>query len=86
VVGLVFIAINHFQVVVNFLPHAYGPRSWPERCPLHINDLNRNGQQMHRQILDKAITDGRSYTPNGPRGRYKSILPNLAPSGFFGFQ
>jgi hypothetical protein len=25
-------------------------------------------------------------TPDGPRGRYNSFLPNLAPSGFSGFE
>jgi hypothetical protein len=34
---------------------------------------------MRRQMLDKVVTDG-------PRGRYNSFLPNLAPSGFSGFQ
>jgi hypothetical protein len=30
-------------------------------------------------MLDKVVTDG-------PRGRYNSFLPNLAPSGFSGLQ
>jgi hypothetical protein len=38
VIGVVFIASNHFLVVVPFLPTADGP-------PLHTNDLNCNGQQ-----------------------------------------
>jgi hypothetical protein len=36
VVGVVFIATNHFLVVAYFLPTADGPRSWPERsAPAH---------------------------------------------------
>jgi hypothetical protein len=36
VVGVVFIAPNHFLVVAPFLPTADGPRSWFERStPAH---------------------------------------------------
>jgi hypothetical protein len=36
VVGVVFIATNHFLVVAPFLPTADGPRSWSERsAPVH---------------------------------------------------
>jgi hypothetical protein len=36
VVGVVFIALNHFLAVALFLPTADGP-------PLHINCYNHNG-------------------------------------------
>jgi hypothetical protein len=38
VVGVVFIAPNHFLAVAPFLPTVDDP-------PLHINGSNRNGQQ-----------------------------------------
>jgi hypothetical protein len=38
VVGVVFIASNHFLVVAPFLPTADGPRSCPDGPPLRIND------------------------------------------------
>jgi hypothetical protein len=37
VVGVVFIAPNHFLVVAPFLPTADGPRPWSGRSALHIN-------------------------------------------------
>ena len=52
VVGVVFIAPNHFLAVVPFVPTTDGPRPWSgwsapglDGPPLHINDYNRNGQQ-----------------------------------------
>jgi hypothetical protein len=37
VVGVVFIATNHFQVVASFLPTADDPRSWSGRsAPAHL--------------------------------------------------
>jgi hypothetical protein len=41
---------------------------------------------MRRQMLDKADTDSLVVPPNGPWGRYKSILLNPTPLGFSGFQ
>jgi hypothetical protein len=38
VVGVVFIASNHFLAVALFLPTADGPRPWSGRSALHIND------------------------------------------------
>jgi hypothetical protein len=38
VVGVVFIATNHFLVVAPILPTADGPRSGPDGLPMHIND------------------------------------------------
>jgi hypothetical protein len=36
VVGVVFIATNHFLAVAKVLPPVAGPRSWPERsAPAH---------------------------------------------------
>jgi hypothetical protein len=45
VVGVVFIAPNHFLAVAPFLLTADGPHPWSRRSPLHINGYNRNGQQ-----------------------------------------
>jgi hypothetical protein len=45
VVGVVFIAPNHFLVVAPFLPTVDGPHPWFGRSTLHINDYNRNGRQ-----------------------------------------
>jgi hypothetical protein len=47
VVGIVFIATNHFLVVASFLPTADGPRSWFGRpAPAH--------QQLKSQL--SAVT------------------------------
>jgi hypothetical protein len=37
VVGVVYIATNHFLVVVSFLPTVDGLCSLSDRSPLHIN-------------------------------------------------
>jgi hypothetical protein len=37
VVGVEFIATNHFLVVAPSLPTADGPRPGPDGSPLHIN-------------------------------------------------
>jgi hypothetical protein len=41
VVGVVFIASNHFLVVSPFLPTVDGPRPYPNGLPLHNNGWNR---------------------------------------------
>jgi hypothetical protein len=69
VVGVVFIAPNHFLVVAPFLPTADGPRPWSGRsAPAHQRLKSQRTavtaismatmHKMHRKMSDKADADG----------------------------
>jgi hypothetical protein len=69
VVGVVFIASNHFLVVAPFLPTADGPRSWSGwSAPAHQRLKSQRSavtaistaimHLMCRQISDKTVVDG----------------------------
>jgi hypothetical protein len=66
VVGVVFIATNHFLVVVPILPTVDGPRPWSGRsAPAHQRLKTQRSavtailHLMHRQMSDKG-SRGRS--------------------------
>jgi hypothetical protein len=69
VVGLVFIAPNHFLAVAPFLPTADGPRPWSGRSgPTHQQLKSQRSvvtaistaieHLMRHQMSDKAVADG----------------------------
>jgi hypothetical protein len=69
VVGVLFIATNHFLVVAPFLPTADGPRPWSGRsAPTHQPLKSQRSavmvistaivHLMCRQMSDKAVVDG----------------------------
>jgi hypothetical protein len=73
-VGVVFIATDHFLVVAPFLPTADGPRPWFERsAPAHQRlKLQRSAvtaistaivHLMCRWMLDRAVADGSVVHP-----------------------
>jgi hypothetical protein len=81
VVGVVFIASNHFLVVAPFLPTADGPRSWSGRSAPKNQQLKSQRSVvtaistaivhlMRRQMSDKAVTDGPVVHP----GRFARTL------------
>jgi uncharacterized membrane protein len=80
VVGVVFIASNHFLAIALFLSTANGPCFWSGGfAPAHQRLKSQRSvvtaistaivHLMRRQMLDKAVADGPSCTPDGPRGR-----------------
>jgi hypothetical protein len=97
VVGVVFIATNHFLAIAPFLPCADGPRSWSRRStPAHQRlksqwsaataILTAIVHLMHRQMSDKAVADGPVVHPRRSARTLKCILPNPSPSSFSSFQ
>jgi hypothetical protein len=69
VVGVVFIASNHFLAVAPFLSSVDGPRSWSGRsAPAHQRLKSQLSavttismaivHLMHHQMSDKAVADG----------------------------
>ena len=79
VVGVVFIASNHFLVVAPFLPTADGPRPLSKRsAPAHQRLKSQRSavtaistaieHLMRRQMSDKAVADGPVVHPDGSRG------------------
>jgi hypothetical protein len=96
VVGVVFIASNHFLVVAPFLPIADGPRSWSGRsAPAHQRLKSQRSavtaismtivHLICRQMSDKAVADGPAVHPGRFARTLKMNLPNMSPSGFSGF-
>jgi hypothetical protein len=80
VVGVVFIASNHFLAVAPFLPTTDGPCPWSRRSASAHQRLKLQRSAvtaistaivhlMRRQMSDKAVADGPIVHPYGPRGR-----------------
>jgi hypothetical protein len=80
VVGVVFIASNHFLAIAPFLSTVEGPRPWSGRStPTHQRLKSQRStvttvstaieHLMRRQMSNKAVTDGPVVHPDGPRGR-----------------
>jgi hypothetical protein len=74
VVGVVFIASNHFLAVAPFLPTADGPRSWFKRsAPAHQRLKSQRSavtaisttivHLMRRQMPDKVVANGPAVHP-----------------------
>jgi hypothetical protein len=96
VVGVVFIAPNHFLVVAPFLPTADGPRPWSERSgPAHqrlksqrsvvTSVLTAIEHLMHRQMSDKAVVDGLVVHPGRSMMTLKIHFTEPVTFGFFWF-
>jgi hypothetical protein len=76
VVGVVFIASNHFLAIAPFLPTVDGPRPWSGRStPAHQRLKSQRSavtaismaivHLMCRQMSDKVVWTVRSCTPDG---------------------
>jgi hypothetical protein len=86
VVGVVFIATNHFLVVASFLPTVDGPRSWSRQsAPAHqrpksqrttITAISTSISALNASFYVKYSSHGRSTRT------LKCILLNSSPSGF----
>jgi hypothetical protein len=70
VVGVVFIASNHFLAIAPFLSTTDGPRPWSGRsAPAHQQlKMQRSAvtaieHLMRRQMSDKAVVDGPAVHP-----------------------
>jgi hypothetical protein len=96
VVGVAFIASNHFLAVAPFLPTADGPRPWSGRsAPSHQRLKSQRSaitsismtivHLMCHQMSDKAVADGPAVHLGRSTRMLKCILPNPSPSGFSGF-
>jgi hypothetical protein len=96
VVGVVFIATNHFLVVAPFLPTADGPRPWSERsAPAHQRLKSQRSavtaisttieHLMRRQMSDKAVGNGPAMHPGRPARTLKMNFTESVTFGFFWF-
>jgi hypothetical protein len=96
VVGVVFIAPNHFLVVAPFLPTAEGPRPWSGRSgPAHQRLKSQRSavtaismaieHLMRRQMSDKAVEDGPVVHPGRSARMLKLHFTEHVTFGFFWF-
>jgi hypothetical protein len=96
VVGVVFIASNHFLVVAPFLPTVDGPRSWSERSsPAHQRLKSQRSavtaistaivHLMSHQISDKAVADGPVVHPERSARMLKMNFTEPVTFGFLLF-
>jgi hypothetical protein len=96
VVGVVFIAPNHFLAVAPFLPTADGPRPWSGRSgPAHqwlksqrsaVTAISTTIEHlMRRQMSDKAVTDGLVVHPGRSARTLKIHFTEPVTFGFSGF-
>jgi hypothetical protein len=85
VVGVVFIAPNHFLVVASILPTADGPRPWSGRSAFVHQRLKSQRsavtaistaimQLMCRQMSDKGSRGRSGRTPRTVRARSRTVL------------
>jgi hypothetical protein len=92
VVGVVFIASNHFLAVAPFLPTADGPRLWSGRsAPAHQRLKSQWSAAttiehlMRRQMLDKAVADSPVVHPRRSVRTLKIHLTEPVTFRFFWF-
>jgi hypothetical protein len=96
VVGVVFIASNHFLVVAPFLPTVDGPRPWSGRSgPAHqrlktqwsaVTAISTAIEHlMHGQMLDKAVAYGPVVHLGQPARTLKLHFTEPVTFGFFWF-
>jgi hypothetical protein len=96
VVGVVFIAPNHFLAVAPFLPSADGLRPWSGRSsPAHQRLKSQRSvvtaistaieHLMHRQMSDKAVADGPVMHPGRSARMLKIHFTEPVTFGFFWF-
>ena len=89
VVGVVFIAPNHFLSVAPFLPTAYGPRPWSERStPVHQwlksqwSAVTAILHLMRCQMSDKG---NRGWSGRAPRTVREDAIIHFTEPVTFGF-
>ena len=93
VVGVVFVAPNHFLAVASFLPTADGPRPWSGRsAPAHQQLQSQQSaimaistatmHEMCRQMSDKGSRGRSGRAPWTVREDAIVHLTNPSPSGF----
>jgi hypothetical protein len=93
VVGVVFIATNHFLVVASFLPTTDGPRPWSGRfTPAHQRLKTQRSavtaistailHLMHRQMSDKS---SRGRFGRAPRTVHEDTIIHFIEPVTFGF-
>jgi hypothetical protein len=93
VVGVVFIAPNHFLSIASFLPIADGPRPWSGWSALAHQRLKSQRSAltaistatlhlMCRQMSDKGSRRRSGRAPRTVREDAIIHLPNPSPSGF----
>jgi hypothetical protein len=96
VVGVVFIASNHFLAVAPFLPTADGPCPWFRRsAPAHQRLKSQRSavtailtaieHLMRHQMSDKAIADGPAVHPRRSARMLKINFFEPITFGFFWF-
>jgi hypothetical protein len=96
VVGVVFIASNHFLAVAPFLLTVDGPCPWSGRsAPAHQRLKSQRSavmaistaieHLMHRQMSDKAVTDDPVVHPEWSVRTLKIHFTELVTFGFFYF-
>jgi hypothetical protein len=96
VVGVVFIASNHFLPVDLILPTADGPRPWSGRlAPAHQRLKSQRSavtaisttieHLMCCQMLDKAVVDGTVVHPGRSARTLKMHFTEPVTFGFFWF-
>jgi hypothetical protein len=96
VVGVIFIAPNHFLAVAPFLPTVDGPRPWSRRsAPTHqrlksqqiaVTDISTAIKHlMHRQMSDKGVVDGLVVHPGRSARTLKIHFTEPVTFRFFWF-
>jgi hypothetical protein len=96
VVGVVFIAPNHFLAVAPFLPSADGPCPWSgQSSPAHQRLKSQRSvvtaismaieHLMHRQMSDKAVADGPVVHPGQSARTLKIHFTEPVTFEFFWF-
>jgi hypothetical protein len=92
VVGVVFIAFNHFLAIAPFLPTADSPHSWSGRsAPAHQrlksqwSAVTAIVHLMCRQMSDKAVADGPVVHPERSVRTLKMHFTEPVTFGFLWF-
>jgi hypothetical protein len=96
VVGVVFIASNHFLAVAPILLTKDGPRPWSRRsAPAHQRLKSQQSavtaismaieHLMHRQMSDKAVADGPAVHPGRSARSLKIHFTEPVTFGVFWF-
>jgi hypothetical protein len=92
VVGVVFIASNHFLAVAPILPTTDGPRSWSGRsAPAHQwlksqrSAVTAIAHLMCRQLSDKVVADGPIVHPGRSARMLKMHFTEPVTFRFSGF-
>jgi hypothetical protein len=92
VVGVIFIASNHFLAVAPFLPTVDGPRPWSgQSAPTHQRLKSQRSVEtaimhlMRRQMSDKVVAHGPVVHPERSARTLKMHFTEPVNFGFFWF-